>query len=64
MIKSGIHGLEIENGSFFIDKENISALAATSGLMLLSNSDAHSLSDIGKHYNDIDLEELKRRAKL
>ena len=63
MIKNGIHGLEIENGSFFINKENISALAETSGLILLSNSDAHSLSDIGRHYNNIDLEELKRRAK-
>lgn len=58
-----IHGVEIENGNWAINKERVTQAAAEYGLLLLSNSDAHLLSDIGRHYNYIDLEELITRAK-
>ncbi len=58
-----IHGVEIENGISVINTEKVREVAQRHGLLLLSNSDAHSLSDIGKHYNDIDLEKLQSRAR-
>jgi predicted metal-dependent phosphoesterase TrpH len=59
---NGLHGLEIDNGSYFVDKDRAEQLAQRYDLLLLSNSDAHSLSDIGQYYNEIDLEELQDRA--
>lgn len=58
-----IHGIEIENGNYWIDAEEAKEFACRHALLLLSNSDAHSLVDIGQHYNEIDLEELRFRAK-
>ena len=58
----GLHGLEIDNGSYFVDKDKVRQLAQRYDLLLLSNSDAHSLSDIGQYYTEISLEELKARA--
>ena len=59
----GIHGLEINNGMNPINKEKVRELAKKHDLLLLSNSDAHRLEDIGKYYNEIDLEELLDRAR-
>ncbi|MBI1987867.1 MAG: PHP domain-containing protein [Nitrospinae bacterium] len=53
-----LHGLEIENGNQTIDRARVLAFAQRHGLLLLSNSDAHSLSDIGNHYTETSLEEL------
>lgn len=58
----GIQGLEVHNSYWYIDEEKIREVAVKNGLMLLSNSDAHSLADIGRHYNFIDLAELYARA--
>jgi PHP family Zn ribbon phosphoesterase len=60
-----VQGIEIENDmhSWDIDKDEVRKLAEEHGLLLLSNSDAHSLSDIGRHYNEISLEELYARIK-
>jgi len=58
-----IHGLEIENGNCVIDEGKARVFAQRHGLLLLSNSDAHTLSDIGRHYNEIALEELSVRAR-
>ena len=58
-----IHGLEIENGNQTINQAEVTAFARQHGLLLLSNSDAHSLSDIGCHYTETSLEELCARAQ-
>lgn len=64
-IDGGIHGLELRNPSHDddMDDEMIRALAEKHDLLLLTNSDAHSLADIGHYHNEIDLEELCSRAK-
>ncbi len=59
---NGIHGVEIENGNYWVDEEETRRFAQRHGLLLLSNSDAHSLIDIGRHYNEVDLDELYFRA--
>jgi histidinol phosphatase-like PHP family hydrolase len=59
----GIHGLEINNGMNPIDGEKVRRLAKKHGLLLLSNSDAHRLEDIGKYYTEIDFDELCDRAR-
>jgi PHP family Zn ribbon phosphoesterase len=46
-----------------IDKSKVREVAEKHGLLLLSNSDAHYVSDIGRYYNEISLEELYARVK-
>jgi len=60
-----VQGIEIENGlhNWHMDKERIRALAEKHDLLLLSNSDAHSVDRIGQYYNEICLEELMARAR-
>lgn len=59
---NGIHGVEIENGNYWVDAEETKRFAQRHDLLLLSNSDAHSLIDIGRHYNEVSLDELHFRA--
>ncbi|MEW6033794.1 MAG: PHP-associated domain-containing protein [Chloroflexota bacterium] len=54
----GLHGVEVENGNWALDRERVQAAADRYGLMLLRNSDAHSLWDIGRYHNEVTLEEL------
>jgi len=58
-----LHGVEIENGNQVINENVTRKFALRHKLLLLSNSDAHSLSDIGRHYTEVDIEELCRRAR-
>lgn len=58
-----IQGIEIENALHYIDKERVMALAEEYDLLLLSNSDAHSIDTIGRYYTEIDIEELIARAR-
>ena len=58
-----IQGIEIENALHFIDKVRVMALAEEYDLLLLSNSDAHSIDNIGRYYTEIDIEELVARAR-
>ena len=62
---NGIHGIELKNPLHEdeMDKDKIRELAKKHNLLLLANSDAHFLSDIGKYYNEIEIEELCARAK-
>lgn len=62
----GLHGVEIENPlhSWHINREKVQALAQKYNLMLLSNSDAHTVEDIGACYNEVSIEELCARARL
>jgi histidinol phosphatase-like PHP family hydrolase len=60
-----IQGIEIDNGMHVgqIDRKRVQAVAEQRGLLILHNSDAHYVNDIGHFYNEIPLEELYRRAK-
>ena len=59
-----LQGIEIGNALHDrqLDKKKISMLADKHNLLLLQNSDAHRLSDIGSLYNEIDLADLSARA--
>jgi len=62
-----LHGIEIDNYQHkwemdHIDKQQVLELAKEYDLMLLKNSDAHSLDNIGRYYNEIELDELYYRA--
>jgi histidinol phosphatase-like PHP family hydrolase len=46
-----------------MDQAAIRKVARKHNLLLLQNSDAHSLRDIGKYYNEITIEELCARAR-
>ena len=63
---SQIHGIEIDNHYYsqYMDKPKIEAIAEKHCLLLLSNSDAHDLSDIGYYHNKIDLNELQTRVQV
>ncbi len=56
------HGIELDNNGHRIDKQVAREAAEKHDLLLLSNSDAHDLCDIGHYYNEISLEELVARA--
>lgn len=60
---SELHGVEIENYQHKwemsrVNKQMIQETAKNYNLMLLTNSDAHTLNDIGRYYNEIRLEDL------
>jgi hypothetical protein len=59
----GIHGIEIANGLQFVHEEKVRAFATENDLIMLSNSDAHTIPDIGYHYSKVDLAELSARAR-
>jgi histidinol phosphatase-like PHP family hydrolase len=60
-----MHGIELRNPLHDDEMEEgkIRELAEKYDLLLLTNSDAHFLDDIGKYYNEIDIEELCARAR-
>jgi len=64
-VVNNVQGIEIDNvmHEWEIDKSKVREVAEKHGLLLLSNSDAHYVSDIGRYYNEISLEELYARAK-
>jgi len=63
--KNGIHGIEIANPNHDdeMDTEKIRELAEAYDLILLRNSDAHHLGDIGVYYNELELDDLCARAR-
>lgn len=63
-IDGSLHGIEVRNPTHddVMDQQAIRDAAVKHNLLLLSNSDAHFLSDIGKYHNEITLEELCARA--
>jgi len=64
LIDGSIHGIELRNANHDgrIDEGVVRELARKHDLLLLANSDAHSLEAIGTHYNEIGIEELCARA--
>jgi histidinol phosphatase-like PHP family hydrolase len=64
-IDDSIHGIEFRNPLHdrSIDSPRIKELAEKHGLLLLTNSDAHNLNNIGHYYNEIEIEELCARAR-
>jgi histidinol phosphatase-like PHP family hydrolase len=64
-IDGDIHGIELRNPAHDheMDSSMIRELAEKHDLLLLTNSDAHSLADIGTYHNEIDIEVLCTRAR-
>ncbi len=64
-IDGSIHGIELRNPLHDdeMDEGLIRSLAEKHDLLLLADSDAHFLSDIGTYYNEIEIEELCARAR-
>ena len=64
-VDGDIHGLELRNPQHDheMDEGMIRGLAQRRELLLLTNSDAHSLADIGTYYNEIEIDELCARAR-
>jgi histidinol phosphatase-like PHP family hydrolase len=65
-IDEGIHGIELKNPLHDRDglkEEQIKGLAKKHDLILLTNSDAHRLEDIGTYHNEIEIEELCARVR-
>lgn len=60
-----VQGIEVGNAlhSRDMNVEKIRTLAQEHNLLLLTNSDAHGLDDLGSLYNELSLEELYSRAK-
>ena len=46
-----------------MDEEKIGLLAEKHYLVLLADSDAHSLSDIGRFHNEIEIEKIYAQAR-
>jgi len=63
-IDGSIHGIELKNPLHGgeMDEEEIRSVASKHDLVLLRNSDAHALGDIGTFHNEIEIEELCVRA--
>lgn len=64
LIDGSIHGIEIRNPAHDheMDQAAIRRAAKEHDLIVLQNSDAHYLSDIGRYFNEISIEELCARA--
>jgi hypothetical protein len=59
----GLHGLEFANPHWQLDADHIREIASAQGLLLLTNSDAHSLEAIGHYHNELDPHDLLLRAR-
>ncbi len=64
-IDARVQGIEVKNALHAgeINEEKVRELAKQHNLMLMTNSDAHYLSDIGQFYNEVALEDLYARAQ-
>ncbi|MDY6879690.1 MAG: PHP domain-containing protein [Thermodesulfobacteriota bacterium] len=58
-----IHGIELKNGAWQLLEDRVREVARDYKLILLENSDAHSLKEIGLHYNNMDLADLYNRSE-
>ena len=60
-----IHGIEIGNALHDrqINKKKVEELSQRYNLILLNNSDAHTMDDIGTFYNEVSLKELSSLTK-
>ena len=57
-----IHGIELKSAAWQLQEDKVREVAKKYDLIMLENSDAHSISEIGLHYNEVDLEDLYRRC--
>jgi len=60
--KDNLHGIEIKNGAWQLEEDKVKEVAGKYNLIMLENSDAHSVKDIGLHYNEIDIQMLSNRC--
>ncbi len=65
IINGDIHGIELKNPSHDrdMDEDTIKRIAEKHNLILLTNSDAHRLRDIGIYHNEIEIEQLCDRVR-
>jgi len=65
LLDNGVHGSELRNNQHIhqMDKEAIIEFAEEHNLILLSNSDAHKIGEIGMFHNEIEIEELCARVR-
>ncbi|MFC1998511.1 PHP domain-containing protein [Chloroflexota bacterium] len=59
---NNVQGIEIKNAMHFANEKVALRAAEEHGLLLLKNSDAHHIEDIGRYYNEITIEELLAHA--
>ena len=59
---NNVQGIEIKNAMHFANEKIARRAAEEHNLMLLKNSDAHHMEDIGRYYNEITIDELYTRA--
>lgn len=61
----GLHGVELENHlhNWHIERDHVLSFAREHGLLLLRNSDAHEVRNIGARYNELTLNDLMSRAQ-
>mgnify|MGYP005627356159 FL=1 len=59
---NNLQGIEMKNAIHFANEKLARRTAEDHNLMLLKNSDAHHLEDIGRYYNEITIDELLARA--
>lgn len=59
-----LHGVEIDNRLHVreLDRPAIRAIAEKHNLVMLKNSDAHEVRDIGRFYNEVSIDELVERV--
>ncbi len=64
LVDDSIHGIELRNPAhdYEMDEAAIRSAARQHDLLLLQNSDAHYLNDIGRYCNEIKIEQLRARA--
>ena len=59
---NNVQGIEIKNAMHFANEKIARKAAEEHNLLLLKNSDAHHIEDIGRYYNEITIDELLARA--
>ena len=57
-----LHGVELKNGAWQLQEDRVREVAEKYNLILLENSDAHSIQEIGMHYNELNMEDLYNRC--
>ncbi|MBI2305299.1 MAG: PHP domain-containing protein [Chloroflexi bacterium] len=64
-VDDSLHGIEIANWlhDWHINQDVVVEVAAKHNLIILRNSDAHHLEQVGRYHNLVSLEELAARAQ-
>ncbi|MDY6969293.1 MAG: PHP domain-containing protein [Spirochaetota bacterium] len=58
-----LHGVELKNAAWQLQEDRVREIAEKYNLILLENSDAHSIQEIGMHYNELHMKDLYNRCE-